>query len=134
VDRGQQREVTQRFLDAAVGGDLDRLISVLAPDVTLTSDGGGKARAALRPVTGAAKVARLLNGLVTRPHAGMDLSEFVPELAEVNGGPGLLFLSASGAAVVAMAWEISGGLVAGVQIITNPDKLAALSARRTLPL
>jgi hypothetical protein len=75
-----------------------------------------------------------VNGLVTRPQAAMDLSGLVPELAEVNGGPGLLFLSASGAAVVAMTWEISGGLVSGVQIITNPDKLAALSARRTLPL
>jgi hypothetical protein len=50
------------------------------------------------------------------------------------GGPGLLFLSAYGAAVVAMTWEISGGLVSGVQIVTNPDKLAVLSARRTLAL
>src|SRR5208282_194467 len=55
VDRGQQREVTRRFLDAADGGDIDELMAVLAPEVTLTSDGGGVARAALRPVTGAAK-------------------------------------------------------------------------------
>jgi RNA polymerase sigma-70 factor (ECF subfamily) len=39
VDRGQQREVTQRFLDAAVGGDIDRLVAVLAPDVNLRAAG-----------------------------------------------------------------------------------------------
>lgn len=55
VDRSQQREVTQRFLDAAVGGDIDRLMAVLAPDVILTSDGGGLARAARRPITGPAR-------------------------------------------------------------------------------
>jgi RNA polymerase sigma factor (sigma-70 family) len=148
VDRGQEQEVTQRFLDAAAGGDIDRLIAVLAPDVTLTSDGGGKARAARRLVTGCAKVARLLHAIATRPQAGVDLSSLVPELAEINGRPGLLFLSSSdsgagtgagsgpgqGSAVGAMTWDISGGLVTGVQIIVNPDKLAALSARRTLPL
>src|SRR5262249_57927214 len=60
VDAGQQREVTERFLAAAAGGDIDQLMTVLAPDVTLIADGGGKAKAPLRPVTGAAKVARFL--------------------------------------------------------------------------
>ena len=58
VDRNQQREVTERFLAAAGGGDIEGLMSVLAPDVTLLTDGGGKALAALRPITGAGKVAR----------------------------------------------------------------------------
>ena len=133
VDRGRQREVTQRFLDAAVGGDIGRLITVLAPEVTLTSDGGGKARAALRPVTGAAKVARLLQGIAARPYLGIDLTGVAPQLAEINGGPGLL-LCVDGRAVVAMTWAVSDGLVSAIQIITNPDKLAAISAGRTLPL
>jgi RNA polymerase sigma-70 factor (TIGR02957 family) len=131
VDRGQQREVTQRFLDAAAGGDIDRLIRVLAPEVTLTSDGGGQVRAALRPVTGAAKVARLLHGLVMGPRTDLDLTGAPPELLEINGGPGLLY-GRDGRAIFAMTWVISGGLVTAVDIINNPGKLAAISARRTL--
>src|SRR5207248_1358385 len=50
VDWAQQREVTERFLAAAAGGDIDGLMTILAPDVTLLTDGGGKARAARRPI------------------------------------------------------------------------------------
>ncbi|HEY6296381.1 MAG TPA: RNA polymerase sigma-70 factor [Streptosporangiaceae bacterium] len=129
VDRGQQREVTRRFLDAAGGGDLDELIAVLAPEVTLTSDGGGVARAALRPVAGAAKVARMLFGL--RRKVGLDVPDLRSELAEINGGPGLLY-TAAGRSLAAMTWEVSGGQVTAIHLITNPDKLAAISAGRTL--
>jgi len=131
VDRGQQREVTRRFLDAADGGDIDQLMAVLAPEVTLTSDGGGRARAARRPVTGAAKVARLLSGLAARQRAGLYGPGERSELAEINGGPGLL-ITAGGRAFAAMTWEVSGGQVTAIHLITNPDKLAAISARRTL--
>jgi RNA polymerase sigma-70 factor (TIGR02957 family) len=131
VDRGQQREVTQRFLDAADGGDLGQLMAVLAPDITLTSDGGGLVRAARRPVTGAHKVARLLFGLTARLQADANASGHQFELAEINGAPGLL-ITVAGRAYAAMAWEISGGQVAAIHLITNPDKLAAISARRTL--
>jgi len=131
VDRGQQREVTRRFLDAAGGGDLDQLIAVLAPDVTLTSDGGGLVRAARRPVTGAAKVARLLFGLTARLQADPNASGHRSEQAQINGAPGLL-ITAGGRAYAAMAWEISGGQVTAIHLITNPDKLAAISAGRTL--
>jgi RNA polymerase sigma-70 factor (ECF subfamily) len=133
VDHGQQREVTERFLDAASGGDIDRLISVLAPDVTLLSDGGGVAKAARRPVTGSAKVARLLAGLASKLQAGRDLPGAVPELTEINGGPGLVY-TRDGQVVGAVTWMVSGGLVTAVQIITSPEKLAALSAGRTLTL
>jgi RNA polymerase sigma-70 factor (ECF subfamily) len=133
VDRGQQREVTQRFLDAAAGGDIDRLISVLAPDVTVLSDGGGQARAARRPVTGAAKAGRLLAGLAGKLQTGRALSGATPELTEINGGPGLVFAH-EGQVLGAVTWTVSGGLVTAVQIITNPHKLAALSAGRTLAL
>ncbi len=131
VDRGQQREVTRRFLDASGGGDINQLMAVLAPEVTLTSDGGGRARAARRPVTGAAKVARLLSGLVARQRAGLYGPGEQSELAEINGGPGLL-ITAAGRAFAAMTWEVSGGHVTAIHLITNPDKLAAISARRTL--
>ena len=60
ADRRAQREVTERFFAAVGGGDLEALLAALAPDVVLISDGGGKAKAALRPITGADKVARFL--------------------------------------------------------------------------
>ena len=62
TDRGAQREVTERFLAACAGGDVEALLAALAPDVVLISDGGGKAKAARRPITGADKVARFLVG------------------------------------------------------------------------
>lgn len=123
--------MTERFLDASAGGGIEQLIEVLAPDVTLTSDGGGKARAALRQVTGSAKVARLLHGLITRPKAGLDVRELDTALAEINSRPGLVY-SRDGQTVAAVAWEVSGGLVTAIQLILNPDKLAAISAGRTL--
>ena len=129
VDRGQQREVTRRFLDAADGGDIDQLMAVLAPEVTLTSDGGGQARAARRPVTGAAKVARLLTGLTRKASLEVPGRRF--ELTQINGGPGLL-ITVGGRAFAAMTWEVSGGQVTAIHLITNPDKLAAISDRRTL--
>lgn len=128
VDRHRQHEVTKRFLDAAAGGDIERLMAALAPEVVLTSDGGGQVRAARRPVSGPAKVARLLLGLARK---SMDLGGAVPELAEINGGPGLVYLQ-DGRAVVAMTWVIAGGYVTAVHIINNPDKLAAMSAGRTM--
>lgn len=129
VDRGQQREVTRRFLDAADGGDIDQLMAVLAPEVTLTSDGGGQARAARRPVTGAAKVARLLTGLTRK--ASLEVPGRRYELTQINRGPGLV-ITTGGRAFAAMTWEISGGRVTAIHLITNPDKLAAISDRRTL--
>jgi RNA polymerase sigma-70 factor (TIGR02957 family) len=133
VDRGQQREVTQRFLDAAVGGDIDRLMAVLAPDVILTSDGGGLARAARRPITGAGKVARFLAAISSRPYQGTDISAMKVEIAQINGGPGALMTS-GGRVLLAATWLVAGGRVTAIQLVTNPDKLRAISAGRTLPL
>jgi RNA polymerase sigma-70 factor (TIGR02957 family) len=133
VDRGQQREVTQRFLDAAAGGDIDRLMAVLAPDVILTSDGGGLARAARRPITGAGKVARFLAAISSRPYQGIDISAMKIEMAQINGGPGVLMAS-GGRVLLAATWLVAGGRVTAIQLVTNPGKLEAISAGRTLPL
>jgi RNA polymerase sigma-70 factor (ECF subfamily) len=125
--------VTQRFLDAAVGGDIDRLMAVLAPEVTLTSDGGGLARAARRPITGAGKVARFLAAISSRPYQGIDTSAMMIEMAEINGGPGVL-MTFGGRVLLAATWLVAGGRVTAIQLVTNPDKLGAISAGRTLPL
>jgi RNA polymerase sigma-70 factor (TIGR02957 family) len=133
VDAGQQREVTERFLAAAGGGDIDELMLVLAPDVILVSDGGGKAKAPLRPVMGAAKVARLLAAISVQPYMGIDRSEMAAEVAEMNGGPGIL-VTARGRPITAVTTVIAGGRITAIQLVANPDKLRGLRAGRTLPL
>ena len=133
VDRNQQREVTERFLAAAGGGDIEGLMSVLAPDVTLLTDGGGKARAALRPITGASKVARFLVAIASRPYMGIEISEISLAAAEINGSLGTL-ITGGGRAIAALTLTVSGGRVTAIQLLANPDKLTAITAGRTLPL
>jgi RNA polymerase sigma-70 factor (TIGR02957 family) len=132
VDWNQQREVTERFLAAAAGGDIEGLMSVLAPDVTLLTDGGGKARAALRPIIGAAKAARFLVAIAGRPYMGVDISDMTLEAAEINGSPGTL-ITTDGRAVAALTLTVADGRITGIQLLANPDKLASIWAGRTLP-
>jgi RNA polymerase sigma-70 factor (ECF subfamily) len=133
VDRNQQREVTRQFLAAAAGGDIEGLMAVLAPDVTLLTDGGGKARAALRPITGASKVARFTAAISTRPHMGMQIPGMSLGAAEINGGPGML-VTAGGQAIAVLTLAIAEGRITAIQLLVNPDKLSAIAAGRTLPL
>ncbi|HEV3068716.1 MAG TPA: RNA polymerase sigma-70 factor [Streptosporangiaceae bacterium] len=133
VDWNQQREVTDRFLAAAAGGDIEALMTVLAPDVTLLTDGGGKTRAALRPITGDHKVARWLVGVVGRPYQGVAVSDMSLEAAEINGSPGTLIM-AGGRAIAALTLAVSGGRITAIQLLANPDKLTAITAGRTLPM
>ena len=133
VDRNQQREVTQRFLDAAVGGDIDRLMAVLAPgrhpDQRWRRPGPGGATSHYR----AGKVARFLAAISSRPYQGTDISAMKIEIAQINGGPGALMTS-GGRLLLAATWLVAGGRVTAIQLVTNPDKLRAISAGRTLPL
>jgi RNA polymerase sigma-70 factor (TIGR02957 family) len=133
VDQDRQRAVTARFLAAAVGGDIDGLLEVLAPDVTLTTDGGGRVRAALRPIRGAAKVARALAGFAGRPYEGLTLSEMTMEQAEINGEPGALIM-VGGRVIAAGTFTVADGRIAAIQVVANPEKLDAIAAGRTLPL
>ncbi|MBO1419487.1 RNA polymerase sigma factor SigJ, partial [Streptomyces sp. FH025] len=80
-----RRRATEEFLAACVGGDLNRVLALLAPDVTTWSDGGGVVTATLRPVTGAGNVARFLLGLLRKLGEGVGARPVL-----VNGEPGLL--------------------------------------------
>ena len=133
VDRNQQREVTQRFLAAAAGGDIEGLMAVLAPHVTLLTDGGGKARAALRPITGAGKVARFMVAITSRPYMGIEISSMSLQAAEINGGPGTL-ATAGGEAIAVLTLAVADGRITAIQLLLNPDKLSAIAAGRVLPL
>ncbi|MFK0104547.1 RNA polymerase sigma-70 factor [Streptomyces sp. NPDC091217] len=121
VDPAQRRDLTERFLAAAAEGDLEGLMSLLAPDVRLVSDGGGKATAALRVISTPAKVGRFLLGVAHKEGAGMS-SRFL----EINGGLAVLLL-AEGEPDSVLQLDVADGLVRTVHIIRNPDKMRSLA-------
>jgi RNA polymerase sigma-70 factor (TIGR02957 family) len=122
VDHRSQREVTERFFAAVAGGDLEALLAALAPDVVLISDGGGKASAARRPITGADKVARFLIGIAEK---GAGIPNLRLEVAEVNGLAAIVgWVGAEPFGSVSL--DVSGGRIEQVLVMVNPDKLAGL--------
>ncbi|MER5542603.1 RNA polymerase sigma-70 factor [Streptomyces sp. NPDC001118] len=122
VDPARRRELTDRFLAAAAEGDLDGLVSLLAPDVRLVSDSGGKARAALRIVHTADKVARFLVGVTRKLPPALSL-----RLLETNGGPAVLILS-DGKPDSLFQLDVADGHVTTVYVVRNPDKMRHLIA------
>lgn len=122
ADADSAARLTRRFLAACAGGDLDGLIGMLADDVVVLTDGGGKARAALRPVAGRSKAARFLVGISTEG-IGAD-TEMLPVL--LNGQPGMVIRHA-GVVTAAGVLDITDGLVSAVRVILNPDKLGAIT-------
>ncbi len=121
ADTAMQREVTDRFLAVSTDGDLDGLMKVLAPGVRLVADGGGKVRAPLLPVIGAAKVARFFVAVAGRP-----LPDQRNRLVQINGGLGLVVTS-EGVPLAAATLEIGNGLVQAIRLVANPDKLRGLA-------
>jgi len=117
-----RRQVTERFLAAALGGDLAALLELLSPEVTLWGDGGGKAPGGLRPLTGRAKVARLLAGLAPKAGRGLDV-----DWRTVNGAPAAV-LSAFGRAFAVLVLDLvpDGDRISGIYAVSNPDKLGGL--------
>ncbi len=113
-----RRRVTDEFLAACVGGDLNRMMELLAPDVTAWTDGGGKIRAALRPLHGADKVARWLLGVLRRPLPDVGVHSVL-----VNGEPGLLVTSGGAPDDVIVADLDPDNRIAAIRLIRNPDKL-----------
>jgi RNA polymerase sigma-70 factor, ECF subfamily len=120
-DPGQRAEVTERFLRACFEGDLTALLEVLAPDVVMTNDGGGKARAALRPVFGADRVARFILGIRARG----ELDGFRFEAVELNGEPGFVGRVGDRVELAALV-QIAAGRVTGLLSFQNPDRRAGL--------
>ncbi|MFF1282599.1 RNA polymerase sigma-70 factor [Streptomyces sp. NPDC058299] len=123
VDPARRRDLTERFIAAAVEGDLKGLMSLLAPDVQLVGDSGGKAKAPLRILHTADKVARFLVGISRSGPPGLAL-----RLVEVNGGPAVLILTDDRPDSL-FQLDMADGRVAAVYIVRNPDKLRSLAAR-----
>jgi RNA polymerase sigma-70 factor, ECF subfamily len=120
VDRGTHEAVVAAFRCASIGGDLPTLMTMLDPDVRLTSDGGGQVRAARRPVHGAGRVARMLVGMARFLRA-----ERQPAAVMVNGAPGLAVLEGDECDFV-ISLTLDGDRISRVDIIRAPDKLAPL--------
>jgi RNA polymerase sigma-70 factor (ECF subfamily) len=119
--REQRDDLARRFFTAVDQGDLAGLEALLASDVTLTGDGGGKARALPRPLHGRARVAGTLGSWLREGISGLSLRR-----VEVNGSPGALLLDATQPIVCVVALDIAGGEIRGISYIVNPDKLTHL--------
>jgi len=124
----QQREVTDRFFAAATGGDVNALMDLLSPDVTLWTDGGGKVRQALRPVVGAEVVAAWFASLGKAAYQGVEPADMRAEPAEINGRPGMIF-HGPGRVIATITLDITPDeRVAAIHNVANPEKLGAVAS------
>jgi RNA polymerase sigma-70 factor (TIGR02957 family) len=122
VSREQREELATRFFAAAEEGDLEGLEELLAHDVVMRADGGGKAPALARALHGRTRVARtLIAGLRALTRFGISWRG-----EEVNGQPGALFIDREGKLVAVMSLDIAESQIQGVSSIINPDKLQHL--------
>jgi RNA polymerase sigma-70 factor, ECF subfamily len=120
--RDKRDELTVRFFSAVTNGDVDNLREMLAQDVVVYGDGGGKAVQWWAPIVGAERVARLLAnvGNQVRDRNGRF------EIHELNGQAGAFVLAPDGKLISVFVLDIGGGTVQSVRSVINPDKLAHL--------
>jgi RNA polymerase sigma-70 factor (TIGR02957 family) len=122
ASRRQREELAQRFFAAAGQGDLRALEALLAQDVALHADGGGKVPALARPVLGRERVARTLSaGMAALARRGVRI-----QVTEVNGQPGAMAIDAQDRLVGVMGLDIADGQIQTIHSIANPDKLRHL--------
>jgi RNA polymerase sigma-70 factor (ECF subfamily) len=122
TSREQREELATRFFAAAEEGDLQGLEQLLAHDVVLRGDGGGKAPALVRALHGRARVARtLMAGLRALARLGLILRR-----EQVNGQPGALVVDREGRLIGVMILDVAQDQIQGVSSIVNPDKLRHL--------
>ena len=123
VDRERHRELLRSFTEAARGGDQARLVSLLAGDAVLRSDGGGKALATKKPVVGASAVAKFIIAVTRTVPPDVSRDE-----ADLNGAPALV-LRAAGRPLLAILIDTDGERIHSVFAVANPDKLEGLTLR-----
>ncbi|MFE5092282.1 RNA polymerase sigma-70 factor [Streptomyces sp. NPDC056638] len=118
--RAEGDELARRFFEATAGGDMDALLDMLAPDVVFHGDGGGKARAIGKAMSGLRRVAQLLIGGFRRNRKlGVALRS-----AWVNGRPGAVLSDAEGRVASVLELEIADGVIQAIHSVSNPDKLS----------
>jgi RNA polymerase sigma-70 factor (TIGR02957 family) len=121
--REQRDELARRFFQAAEQGDLSALEALLAHDVQLTGDGGGKVPALAHTLRGRSRVARTLAGWFRPTARAVGVSS---RAVHVNGGPAALYLDAEQRLIAVMALDIAGRQITSINAIVNPDKLTHL--------
>jgi RNA polymerase sigma-70 factor (TIGR02957 family) len=125
ASRQQREELAQSFFAATEQGDLRALEALLAQDVVLHGDGGGKVPALARPVNGRERVAKhLVTALsVVAPHGGVRI-----QIAEVNGLPGAMMFDSQDRLFGVLGLDIADGEIQAIHSIVNPDKLRHLDS------
>ena len=128
VDEAQRERLTTRFIEAVSNGDMAALTEVLAHDVVLTADGGGKVNAARKPVIGRDTVATFLLRL-------FKLLPITPEMLPqaINGEPGAVTM-VDGAIGNAVTFDFADDRITQIYIQVNPDKLEPLATALSAPL
>jgi RNA polymerase sigma-70 factor (ECF subfamily) len=122
ASRQERDELARRFFAAAQRGNTQALIEMLAADVVVYGDGGGKAPSWPKPIYGRDRVAKLMAGTFTQAlRLGASLQP-----TQVNGQPGVMFMDPEGHVGAVMALDIADGVVQTIRGIVNPDKLAHL--------
>ncbi|MGH3421143.1 MAG: RNA polymerase sigma-70 factor [Streptosporangiaceae bacterium] len=122
ADRREREKLAAQFFGALREGDVDGLRELLAADVQMVGDGGGKAPALARSIIGAEKVARVLASAFPW-HARIEVTL---EPREVNGQPGAIFRDRDGKVLFTLALDVLGGQIQAIRSVSNPDKLGHL--------
>jgi RNA polymerase sigma-70 factor (TIGR02957 family) len=123
ASREQREQLADRFFAAATEGDLPALEALLAEDVELHGDGGGKAPALARALFGRSRVARTLRNWARTVSR---LGGWQVQRVDVNGQPGAMLLDGQGHLFAVMAVDVADGQIQGIRSIVNPDKLGHL--------
>jgi RNA polymerase sigma-70 factor (ECF subfamily) len=117
------------FAAATQSGDLNALTLLLASDVRVVTDGGGKVRAALNVIDGADRVAQFLVGVTRKHEDAWWRDDFTLRFALVNGLPGVVVDAPEGP-VQTTAFEIEDEVIKALYVVRNPDKLRHLAPAR----
>jgi RNA polymerase sigma-70 factor (ECF subfamily) len=126
IDPERNAEITAQFLATTASGDVEALMTMLAPDATWTADGGGKVSAARRPVVGAELVARAIVGLMRK--AGPQLRA---DMVTCNSAPALLLYRGEHLEMV-VTLDFADDKITNFYVMRNPDKLTALATAREI--
>lgn len=121
----QEERMTESFLEACMEGDMEGLLGLLAEDIILWSDGGGKVRAALNPIRGSDKVARFFMGILSKAPPGL-----VVRQTRVNGQPGIIGYYADGQPQSVTTFDIAEECIRAIHTLVNPEKLRNLPSLR----